>query len=194
MATTPLAITKNAESLRVLFNKIDEVYFLSTPNKLPSAITAIDMELPVLSDGVTFGTGDLTITKVKLTTGATWTSYSEVGDSDIKFNVATVDDSIVSLFFTKKGSTSVALGGTIDGKSYSGNGYGIEPKKCKCGILLCSEDKETVIYLPNVEMYGSLKYEDGKPVYIEASVMPLGAEFGSGDANNGSAFMVLKGA
>lgn len=180
-----ITVTKNVESLRKLFNKMDEAYYYTTPNIVPAStgdfLTA-DFEWPVLEDGgVTFNTGDLDVTKVKLTTGATWTSYSEVQDSDISFQVATLDDSIVSLFFEKKNSTGIE----VNSKNYSANGYGIEPKKCTGGLLLMSEDKQSMIFLPNIEAYGSMTYDDGKPIYINVTVTPLG------DTNNGVAFYVL---
>lgn len=179
-----MTITNSLDSLRVLFNKIDEVYYKSARNVTPDGLASVDYEFPVLSDGVTFNTGDLDVTKVKLTTGATWTSYSEVQDSDISFQVATVHDGIVSLFFENHGGTAT-LGSSIGGSTFAGKGYGIEPKKCTGGLLLASEDKQTVIFMPNVEMYGSLTYEDGKPIYINVTVTPLG------DAS-GNAFYILK--
>lgn len=182
MAT--MTVTHSLDSLRVLFNKIDEVYYKSTKNVTPDSLASVDYELPVLSDGVTFNTGDLDVTKVKLTTGATWTSYSEVQDSDISFQVATVHDGIVALFFENHGG-SVTFGSAISGNTYAGKGFGIEPKKCTGGLLLASEDKQTLIFLPNVEMYGSMTYEDGKPIYINVTVTPLG------DAS-GNAFYILK--
>lgn len=179
-----MTITNSLDSLRVLFNKIDEVYYKSVRNVTPDSLASVDYEFPVLSDGVTFNTGDLDVTKVKLTTGATWTSYSEVQDSDISFQVATVHEGIVSLFFENHGGTTT-LGSSIGGTTFAGKGYGIEPKKCTGGLLLASEDKQTVIFMPNVEMYGSLTYEDGKPIYINVTVTPLG------DAS-GNAFYILK--
>ena len=51
-----ITVTNPLSSLRAVFNKMDEVYYLSkelTVTALGSAITP-DLELPVLSDGVTF--------------------------------------------------------------------------------------------------------------------------------------------
>jgi len=173
MAETALAITKKLGDIKTLFNKIDEVYFFKTPNQLPSAVKTADFECPVGSDGVTFNTGDPSITRYKLTTGETWTSLSTAGDCDISFAIASVDGEVNDTFLNKETADSVELGATVDGKSYSGLGYNLEPKKVVGGLLMCSEDKQVVIYLPTVEMYSSLHVEDGKPMYHQIACTPL---------------------
>lgn len=74
-----ITVTNQLSALRAVFNKMDEVYYSKTPltvSKLASAIT-VDMELPVLSDGVTFNTGEPETIETKLTTGANWVTRTE---------------------------------------------------------------------------------------------------------------------
>ena len=84
-----ITVTNQLSALRAVFNKMDEVYYSKTPltvSKLASAIT-VDMELPVLSEGVTFNTGEPETTEIKLTTGETWMTRTRKGDSDISLQV-----------------------------------------------------------------------------------------------------------
>lgn len=170
-------ITKPLGEVKTLFNKIKEVYYIATANQLPSAISKADMELPVISDGVTFNTGEADVTKVKLTTGETWTSMATAGDSDITFQVGSFDESVNALMLNERGE-SVSMMSTIDGATYSGKGYDLEPKKLTGALLLCAQDKSLVIYLPNVEIYSSMVIEDGKPGYFNAKVTPLASTTG----------------
>lgn len=99
-----ITVTNQLSALRAVFNKMDEVYYSKTPltvAKLASAIT-VDMELPVLSDGVTFNTGEPETTEIKLTTGANWVTRTEKGDSDISLQVASLKGVINDLFMDKK--------------------------------------------------------------------------------------------
>ena len=52
-----ISITTKLEELKVLFNQMKEVYYVSKVNSDLATLAAFDMELPVLSDGVTFDTG-----------------------------------------------------------------------------------------------------------------------------------------
>ena len=63
-----ISITTKLEELKVLFNQMKEVYYVSQVNSDLATLAAFDMELPVLSDGVTFDTGAADISKIKLTT------------------------------------------------------------------------------------------------------------------------------
>ena len=65
-----ISITTKLEELKVLFNQMKEVYYVSKVNSDLATLAAFDMELPVLSDGVTFDTGAADVSKIKLTTGA----------------------------------------------------------------------------------------------------------------------------
>lgn len=177
-AMADVTITTSKESLRVLFNQMKHVFYLATKNTLPSAIATFDKELPVLKDGVTFDTGSPDITKVKLTTGDVWTAVADAGDPDITFQVASVAEDINALFLNVQQGTSeqkIAVGAsaTVNGKTYKGYGYDMSPKKATGGLFLTSEDGESAIFLPNVEMYANLVSEEGKPAYFNVSVSPL---------------------
>lgn len=172
-----LTITKTLGDVKTLFNKIKEVYYFATPDQAPSALTAADMELPVISENVTFNTGEADITKVKLTTGETWTSMATAGDSDISLQIASFDEKVNEIFLNKIGS-KVTMGASVEGYNYEGYGYDLEPKKVSCGLLFCSEDKEVLIYIPNVEIYSSAVIEDGKPGYFNLKCTPLASTSG----------------
>lgn len=167
-----LAITKSVGSLKKLFNKVKEIYFFKTPNQTPASLATADMELPVVSDGVTYNSGAADVTKVKLTTGALWTSMAEAGDADISYQIATFASDIVETFLNKVGDASNPAA-TISGNSYEGQGYNLQPKKVTCGLLMCSEDKEVLIFMPNVEVYSTVVVEQGKPGYINCTCSPL---------------------
>ena len=113
---------------------------MSKVNSDLATLAAFDMELPVLSDGVTFDTGAADVSKIKLTTGATWTSIANAGDSDIQFQVPSVAGKINDLLLNKKAET-VTMTATIDGETYEGEGYNIEPKKVIGGLFMRSEDR-----------------------------------------------------
>ena len=158
-----ISITTKLEELKVLFNQMKEVYYVSKVNSDLATLAAFDMELPVLSDGVTFDTGAADVSKIKLTTGATWTSIANAGDSDIQFQVPSVAGKINDLLLNKKAET-VTMTATIDGETYEGEGYNIEPKKVIGGLFMRSEDRQTALFLPNVEGYSNFVSEQDKPV------------------------------
>ena len=153
-----ISITTKLEELKVLFNQMKEVYYVSKVNSDLATLAAFDMELPVLSDGVTFDTGAADVSKIKLTTGATWTSIANAGDSDIQFQVPSVagknDDNllIATNYHVVSGADTVSVT-CIDGETYEGEGYNIEPKKVIGGLFMRSEDRQTALFLPNVEGY-----------------------------------------
>ena len=169
-----ISITTKLEELKVLFNQMKEVYYVSKVNSDLATLAAFDMELPVLSDGVTFDTGAADVSKIKLTTGATWTSIANAGDSDIQFQVPSVAGKINDLLLNKKAET-VTMTATIDGETYEGEGYNIEPKKVIGGL-----------FLPNVEGYSNFVSEQDKPGYFNVSVSPLN------DAKGASIYILRK--
>lgn len=178
-----ITITTKLEKLKVLFNQMKEVYYVSQVNSDLATLAAFDMELPVLSDGVTFDTGAADVSKIKLTTGATWTSIANAGDSDIQFQVPSVAGEINGLLLNKKAETMTA---TIDGETYEGEGYNIEPKKVIGGLFMRSEDRQTALFLPNVEGYSNFVSEQDKPGYFNVSVSPLN------DAKGASIYILRK--
>ena len=75
---------------------------------------------------------------------------------------------------------------TIDGETYEGEGYNIEPKKVIGGLFMRSEDRQTALFLPNVEGYSNFVSEQDKPGYFNVSVSPLN------DAKGASIYIYVK--
>lgn len=75
---------------------------------------------------------------------------------------------------------------TIDGETYEGEGYNIEPKKVIGGLFMRSEDRQTALFLPNVEGYSNFVSEQDKPGYFNVSVSPLN------DAKGASIYILRK--
>lgn len=172
-----ITATTTIADLKTIFNKIDEVYFkddeITTTELGGSSAISDVMELPVLSNGVTLNTGEAEVTEIRLTTNEIWTSRAEKGDSDITFQVPSVAGEVNDLFLDNK---SAAISSTIlvDGKTFSGAAYSLSPKKVKGALVLMSEDKQTAIVLPAVEMYANLVAADGEnPAYFNVSVTPV---------------------
>lgn len=172
-----LTVTTKLTDLKTLFNDVKEIYFKSSEIKtadLGKAFTA-DMELPVLEEGVSFNTGDADVTEIKLTTGSTWVSKATKGDSDISFQVASIAGPVNFLLMNKVGTEITSTAGIlVDGVTYEGAAYSLAPKKVVGSLLMFSEARQTVIVLPNVEMYSSLVAADGdNPAYFNVTVTPL---------------------
>ena len=168
-----ITITSKIEDLRKVFDKVKRVFWVATPNMDLSSIATLTAELPVIGDSVNFNPqGDPSITNIKLTTGETWVTYSDAGDADITFQVASLADTITDTFLEKKGS-AITMTNTLGGKSYTGQGYGGGIKKVNGALLFASEDKSTLIGLPNVEVYATLRSESGTPAYFNMQVRPL---------------------
>lgn len=172
-----LTVTTRLTDLKTLFNDVKEIYFKSSEIKvadLNKSFTA-DMELPVLEEGVSFNTGDADVTEIKLTTGSTWVSKATKGDSDISFQVASIAGPVNSLLMNKVGTDITSTEGIlVDGVTYAGAAYSLAPKKVAGSLLMFSEDRQTIIALPNVEMYASLVAADGdNPAYFNVAVSPL---------------------
>lgn len=173
-----ITIAKTLEDLKSIFNKMKNVYFTKTANQALTALANLDMELPVLDGGVNFDTGAADISKIKLTTGSIWTSLANAGDADISFQVASVAGEINKLLLNEK-AQSAAMTATINGKTYEGAGYNLEPKKVTGALFLTSEDGASAIYLPNVEMYSNFVSEQDKPGYFNISVSPVNDKAGA---------------
>ena len=157
-----LTVTTALTDLKVLFNDLKEVYF-----------KAGDMELPALDDGVTFDTGSADVTRVRITTKAVWTSKASKGDPDITFQVASVAGVVNDLLMENK-KTIASATNIINGKTYKGAAYSLSPKKVTGALLMQSEDRQTIIILPNVEMYANFVAADGdNPAYFNVAVTPL---------------------
>lgn len=151
-------------SLKQVFSKVAHVYYSSNVlNDEPGTAITVDMELPVLEDSVSFDTGSVDKTEVKLTTGTIWTSKSTKGDSDITFQVASLNSAINELFLGKDGDDT-------SGKTH---GYSLDVKKATGALYFVDETGKGLVVLPNVEMYGSLVLGEGdNPAYFNVTVTP----------------------
>lgn len=172
-----LSITKGLGDLKVLFNKIKEVYFVKDTTLTPATLTTVDFELPVLSDGVTFDTGAPSVTKVKLTSGETWTTVSEAGDSSIEMQISSIAGDINDTFLNKQGE-EVTMAAEVEGNTYKGQGYDLEPKKVEGGLFMLSEDRQTAIFMPCVEIYSSFVVDQSKTGYFNLTCTPLASATG----------------
>ncbi|MCQ2231419.1 MAG: hypothetical protein MJZ30_06175 [Paludibacteraceae bacterium] len=193
MAETAKKITvqsgKEAANLQTLFAKMKNVYYNSDPitaNSLNATGVECELELPVLEDGVTLNTGEPDVTEIKLTTGAIWVSRANKGDSDISFQVASIDGAINDLFLTKKAAASVS-GITVAGLdgNFAGDSYSLDVNKVTGSLIMTDDNKQTVLILTNVEMYGGLVAGDSdNPAYFNVTVTPK-------DNTDGAAIMIL---
>ena len=179
-----VTISKQVAELRTLFNKVASVGFVKNVDLLPNAITTIDYMLPILQDSVTFNTGEPSVETVDLTTGEKWTTMTTAGEPDITMNCASFNDEICELFLNKVAGSNAQIQG-LDSINYAGIGYNLEAKKVVGGLLMRSEDKEMVIYMPHVEIYSSLAVEESVPGYFNMQITPL-ASAGSGEQKLGA--------
>lgn len=193
MAETPKAITlaaaSDASNLQVLFAKMKNVYYNNQPitkAALESSGIECELEFPVLSDGVTMNTGEPDVSEIKLTTGAIWVSRAEKGDSDISFQVASIAGKINDLFLSKKEAASVSGISVVglDG-TFSGDSYSLDVNKVTGALIMTDDNRQTVIILTNVEMYGGLVAGDSdNPAYFNVTVTPK-------DNTDGAAIIIL---
>lgn len=176
-----LNITTGLADLQKLFNKMKEVYFVATPNSDLATLAAFDMELPVIDDGISFNTGEPDVTTVKLTTGENWTSYGKAGDPDISIQVASIAGKVNDLLMNKQGDKKKMVNGFGETgvETYEGQGYDLSPKKTTGALFFRSEDKQSAIWLPNVEMYSNLVIETDKPAYFNIKITPLAGKDGA---------------
>ena len=176
-----LNITTGLADLQKLFNKMKEVYFVATPNSDLATLAAFDMELPVIDDGISFNTGESDVTTVKLTTGENWTSYGKAGDPDISIQVASIAGVVNNLLMNKQGAKKTMANGfgETGTETYEGQGYDLNPKKTTGALFFRSEDMQSAIWLPNVEMYSNLVIETDKPAYFNIKITPLAGEDGA---------------
>ncbi len=166
-----VTIDKRIGDLKKLFNRVNDVLYSEEEITDPSAALPASY-IPVGEDGVNFDAGDPDITKYKLTDGQIWTAIADAGDADISFQVPSVADYIADLFQNKTSAKAASM--TLEGKTYTGNGYDFSPKKVTGSMILRSQDKKTVIILTNIEGYATPKLDDtGKPLYFNFSVSPL---------------------
>lgn len=166
-----ISVTKSIGDLKTLFNQVKNVYYKSTPinNAAALATLSMDMELPVIADSVTFNTGDVSKTEVKLTTGIVWASKIDKDDTDISMQVSSIEGDVNELFITKKNTSAV----TADSAAFTGNAYALDAKVATGALLFLSADGNALVVLPNVDMSGALVLGDGdNPSYFNVVVTP----------------------
>lgn len=173
-----ITVTTTLGDLEVLFNKAKEVYYKKTEltaADLGGESLTVDMELPVLEDGLTLNTGEVEVAEIKLTTGTIWTSRATKRDSDITLQVASIEGAVNDLFMNAIANKDITgtSGGILAGKTFGGKSYSLAPKKVTGSLIFMSEDRQTIIALPKVEMYANLVAADGdNPAYFNVSVTP----------------------
>ena len=170
-AMAGITITTKLNELSVIFNKIKEVYFKKDEMTSAQLETfTIDMELPVLQEGITLNTGEAEVTEIKITTGANWTSRAVKGNPDISLQIASIAGPVNKLLMEEK-KASVSATGLMDGANYKGSGFSLSPKKLTGALIFPSEDRSAFIILPKVDIYASFVAADGdNPAYFNTKV------------------------
>ena len=170
-AMAGITITTKLNELSVIFNKIKEVYFKKDEMTSTQLATfTIDMELPVLQEGITLNTGEAEVTEIKITTGANWTTRAVKGDPDISLQIASIAGPVNKLLMEEK-KASVSATGLMDGANYKGSGFSLSPKKLTGALIFPSEDRSAFIILPKVDIYASFVAADGdNPAYFNTKV------------------------
>lgn len=171
-------VTTKKVDLRQIFNQASKICYKSSEIKstdLSGVSLTLDMELPVLGEGFTFNSGEAETTNIRLTDETIWVARVDKGDPDISIQVASFADKVNELFLNKVTAAAVAdASSLIDGKTFAGSGYSLSPKKAKGALLIVSQDEESIVVLPSVEMFGSLVLADGdNPAYFNVPITPL---------------------
>lgn len=177
-----LTVTKNIDDLGTIFSSVNQVYFKKgelTVADLKKALT-VDLELPIIEDSISFNTGEPDVTRIKLISGKIWSQKTKRGDSDISFNVASIDGTVNDLLLNKHNAAEIETGaGMLSTASedatanYVGNAYDLDPKVVLGSLIFKSEDKTTIIVLPNAHIVSSLNASDGdNPAYFKMVVTP----------------------
>ena len=171
-------VTTQKVALRQIFNQASKIYYKSSEIKstdLSGTSLTLDMELPVLGEGFTFNSGEAETTNIRLTDETIWAARVDKGDPDISIQVASFADKVNELFLNKVTAAAVVdASSLIDGKTFAGSGYSLSPKKAKGALFIVSQDEESIVVLPSVEMFGSLVLADGdNPAYFNVPITPL---------------------
>jgi hypothetical protein len=177
-----LTVTKNIDNLYTIFSSVNQVYFKKgelTAAGIKKALT-VDLELPIVEDSISFNTGEPDVTQIKLINGKIWSQKTKRGDSDISFNVASIDGVVNDLLLNKQTANDIETGegilstATEDATAnYVGNAYDLDPKVVLGSLIFKSEDKSTIIVLPNAHIVSSLNASDGdNPAYFKMVVTP----------------------
>lgn len=173
---TDLIVTKKLTDLQTVFNSACNFYFRKEEIKgsdLGESALKMDMELPILSDGVNFDTGEPDVTEIKLTTQRIWSRKVQRGDSDISLQIASIEGSVNELLM-KKVEDATSAQGLVEGKTYKGAGYSLDPQTITGSLVVVSEDQNAIVILPWMQLVSSLNLADGdNPAYFSAKVTPM---------------------
>lgn len=172
-----LTVSKGLSDLATLFSGMKNVYFKNgelTATDLANEALTVDLELPVLEDA-NFDTGAPDVSQIKLISGKIWAQKTKRGDSDISFNVASVDGEINDLLLNvSSANVTGKVGSIVPDATYSGKGYNLDPKVVKGSLICVSEDKSTIIAIANASIVSSLNAADGdNPAYFKLVVTPF---------------------
>lgn len=177
-----LTVKKNIDNLGTIFSSVNQVFFKAGELKAEDleAELTVDLELPIIEDSISFNTGEPGVTQVKLISGKIWSQKTKRGDSDISFNVASIDGVVNDLLLNKQNSDAIESGaGVLSEKTedatvvYEGNAYDLDPKVVLGSLIFKSEDKLTTFVLPNAHIVASLNASDGdNPAYFKMVVTP----------------------
>lgn len=174
---------KTIESLNFLsdiFQSVKEVYYKKKElqvSDLESANISVDIELPILEEGVSFNTGEPTINVSKLTSNKNWDFKAKRGESEITIKVASIHVEINELFLNKQNE--------ITNHTILGNSYNLEPKTIKGSLFLLSDDHSMVLILSNVSITSNLVIEQDNTSYFLLNIIPY-------QDNNENSIYILK--
>lgn len=173
-----LTVTNKLTDLQTIFNSACNFYYRPTEIKasdLAAEALKMDIELPILSDGVSFDTGEPDVTEIKLTTQRIWSRKVQKGDSDISLQIASIKGVVNELLMKKVDAAKVtAADGIVSGKSYTGDGFSLDPQTITGSLVVVSEDKGAIVILPWMQIVSSLNLADGdNPAYFNAKITPL---------------------
>ena len=175
-----MAVNENKVVLNDLHEVMElmgEAYFFGKEltyedlSKTEDLLDEADYEMPLGDEGVTFEIGDPDITRKKITKGRNWITFAKRGDDNITFQVPSFADKMNELWLTKQGDTVSAK---VGGKTYSGAGYALKPKKVVGSWVFRNPEHTIVVILPNTENYGTFKGAQGdNEGYYNVAVTPL---------------------
>lgn len=161
-------------AISTILDDLKKVYFCANVIDSAEALSgSVELQqLPITEDGVTLNFGAANLTYKKLNTGEVWGSTVDRDDPEVAFNVASVNDTINSMFMGKL-AEDAAETVELDGNAYAAQGYA-STLEAKVGSLwLPAENGEGWVVLPNVKMYGGLNgTDDSNTAYYAVSVTP----------------------
>lgn len=162
-----LITRESLNSLSDIFQSVKEVYYKRKKlevSDLESANISVDIELPILEEGVSFNTGDPSVYVAKLTSNKNWAFRTKRSDSDITIKVASVHGEINELFLNKQSD--------IYNQTILGSSYNLEPKTIKGSLFLLSENHDIIIVLANISITSNIVIEQDNTSYFLLNIVP----------------------